>query len=83
METYKIKKDIDDTNISHTINNLYKKLVNETYKSIEGTKLNTDYNTEMYKESMVGHRISRFQNNNNRVNHMQSNKAIAFSSLVE
>lgn len=83
METYKIKKDSDDVNITHKINNLYKKLVDETNKSMEATKLNTDYDQMMYKESVIGNRISRFQNKNNRVNHMQKNKAISFSTLVE
>jgi hypothetical protein len=83
MENYKIKKDNDDKNISLKLNGLFEKMVDKTNKSIEATRLNSDYNKEMYKESMIGHRISRLQNNKNRVSHMVSNKAISFSSIVD
>jgi hypothetical protein len=83
METYKIKKDNDEKHMSHMINGIYKKLIDNTNKSIELSKTNQDYDKLIYKESIVGHRISKFQNEKNRVNHMVGNKAISFSSLVE
>lgn len=83
MENYKIKRDNDEKNMQLKLNGLHKNHVEKTNKSIEGTRLNSDYNKEMYTESLVGHRISRLQNNNNRVSHMANNKYVSFSTLVE
>jgi hypothetical protein len=83
METYKIKKDNDEKHMSHMMNGIYKKLINNTNKSIESSKHNQDYDKLMYKESIVGNRISKFQNEKNRISNMIGNKAVSFSSLVE
>lgn len=86
MESYKLyvnKKDDDEKNINLKLNGINKNLVENTNKSIENSKINADYDKYIYQESMVGNRISRLANNNNRMNHMMGNKGIAFSSLVE
>lgn len=86
MESYKLyvpKKDDDEKNIDLQLNGINKKLVNNTNKSIEGTRVNSDYDKFIYQESLIGNRISRLANRNTRVSHMIGNKAVAFSSLVE
>lgn len=83
MEAYKIKIDNDEKNINFKLNGLNKKLVQETSKSIINSKKNISFDDQMYQESLVGNRISRFQNNKNRVENMAKNKTISFSSLVE
>lgn len=83
MEAYKIKIDNDEKNINFKLNGLNKKLVQETSKSILNSKKNLSFDDQMYQESLVGNRISRFQNNKNRLENMVKNKTISFSSLVE
>lgn len=83
MEAYKIKIDNDEKNINFKLNGINKKLVQETKKSINNSKMYTSFDDKVYQDSLVGNRISRLQNNNTRINHMVKNKGIAFSSLVE
>lgn len=86
MEAYKLyskKKDDDEKNINIKLNGINSNLVKMTNQSIENGKINSDYDKYIYQESLVGNRISRLTNNNNRVSHMIGNKAIAFSSLVD
>ncbi len=83
METYKIKKDNDDKNISFKLNGINKEMFQNTNKSLSATKQNSDYDYEMYQESIVGHKVSRLQNKNSRISNMIGNKAIAFSSIIE
>jgi len=83
MEAYKIKIDNDEKNINFKLNGLNKKLVHETSKSIMNSKKNISFDEQMYQESLIGNRISRFQNNKNRLENMSNNKTISFSSLVE
>ena len=60
-----------------------KNLVDNTHKSIENSKKNSDYDKYIYQESLIGNRVSRLTNKNTRLSHMVGNKAISFSSLVE
>jgi hypothetical protein len=86
MESYKLyrnKKDNDDKNIDLKLNGINKKLIKNTDKAIENSKLNIDYDKMMYNESLVGNKISRITNKNNRISHMVGNKAISFSSTIE
>ncbi len=83
METYKIKLDNDDKNIKLNLNGIYKKSVENTKKSILSSKVNSDYDSEMYQESIVGTKISRFQNKNTRISNMIGNKAVSFSTIVD
>ena len=86
MESYKLyvnKKDDDEKNLKLKLNGINKELVNNTNKSIENSRINSDYDKYIYQESLVGNRISRLTNKNTRISHMVGNKAIAFSSLVE
>jgi hypothetical protein len=86
MESYKLyvnKKDDDDKNLKLKLNGINKNLVDNTYKSIENSKKNSDYDQYSYQDSLIGDRISRLTNKNTRISHMVGNKAISFSSLVE
>lgn len=86
MESYKLyinKKDNDEKNIDFKLNGINKNLVEQTNKSIENSRLNSNFDSQMYLDSVVGNRISRLQNKNSRISNMVGNKAIAFSSLVE
>lgn len=86
MESYKLyvnKKDDDEKNLKLKLNGINKNLVDNTNKSIENSKINSDYDQYIYQESLVGNRVSRLQNKNTRHSNMIGNKAISFSSLVE
>lgn len=86
MESYKLyinKKDNDEKNIDFKLNGINKNLVEMTNKSIEKSRINSNFDNQMYLESLVGNRISRLQNKNSRISNMVGNKAISFSSLVE
>jgi hypothetical protein len=86
METYKLyinKKDNDEKNIDFKLNGINKNLVEMTNKSIEKSRINSNFDNQMYLESLVGNRISRLQNKKSRISNMVGNKAISFSSLVE
>ncbi len=86
MESYKLyvnKKDNDEKNMSLKLNGLNKKLVEETNKAIEKSRINSNFDNQMYNESIVGDRIFRVKSKDSRVSNMIGNKAIAFSSLVE
>ncbi len=86
MESYKLyinKKDNDEKNIDFKLNGINKNLVEQTNKSIENSRLNSNFDSQMYLDSVVGNRVSRLQNKNSRISNMVGNKAIAFSSLVE
>lgn len=86
MESYKLyinKKDNDEKNIDFKLNGINKNLVEMTNKSIENSRVNSNFDNRMYLDSLVGHRISRLQNKNSRISNMIGNKAVAFSSLVE
>lgn len=86
MESYKLyinKKDNDEKNMLFKLNGINKELVEKTNKSIENSRVNSNFDSQIYLDSVVGHRISRLQNKNSRISNMIGNKAIAFSSLVE
>ena len=86
MESYKLyvnKKDDDDKNLKLKLNGINKNLVDNTHKSIENSKKNSDYDQYIYKESLIGNSVSRLTNKNTRLSHMVGNKGISFSSLVE
>lgn len=86
MESYKLyinKKDNDEKNLKLKLNGINKNLVNNTNKSIENSRMNTDYDNLIYNESVIGNRVSRIKNKNTRLSNMIGNKAISFSSIVE
>lgn len=86
MESYKLyvnKKDDDEKNLKLKLNGINKELVDNTNKSIEYSRINSDYDKYIYQESLIGNRISRLTNKNTRISHMVGNKVIAFSSIVE
>jgi len=83
MENYKIRKDNDDKNIELKLNKLYKDYMEKTNKSIELSRLNKDYDKEIYNESVVGQKKSQLKNNSNRISHMIGNKGVAFSVIVD
>ncbi len=83
MESYKIKKDLDEKNIDLKLNGLYKDKIKNDSKAQQVNKKYINYDEAMYNESVVGNKVSRMFNKKNRVPHMIGNKAVAFSSLVE
>ena len=83
MESYKIKKDINDKNLDLMLNGIHKKLVKETFKSKDNSRKLSTFDNYMYQESITGNKISRLQNKKNRISNMIGNKAISFSSIVD
>lgn len=83
MESYKIKKDINDKNLDLTLNGINKKLVSETFKSKENSRRLSTFDNYMYQESLTGNKIARLKTQKNRISNMIGNKAISFSSIVD